>query len=425
MTAIMMAMALTLAAAEPTVTTAPASQAAIPGYDGIIRQTIDRALQQYVDAKSYEDVLVSSLELEVEGPQSLPSPEPRRTSLAYARPNRLALRTPTFSVLCDGKMLREAVNPWMQYVETPAAKELRLQDLALTKFPFFEDNGHLLVAFFLQAGKPGLGFLGNVKRLDTIRAELLNGRPGQRIIGVVQQADIRTDLVLEIWIDDKTGLFGEIIYDQTQAIRESAAKQGFKLKKYLLRCRFSDFRINEPVADDRFAMKPDPNLDKVARLTMPTSQEVQQRMTGRRAVEFAAKDLEGKKMTSADLKGRVVMLDFWSLRCGPCIMALPILQKVADKFADKPVSIIGVNTDGEAASSRASSLLKDRNIKFRQLIQTQPTLAEKYFVQGIPCSVFIDAKGTIQLIHVGMASEEHLTMVIGKLLKGENLYAKN
>ncbi len=221
MTAFIMAMVLSLAANEPPVTTglapsreaaAPASQPAIPGYDGKIRETIDRALQQYVLAKSYQDVSVSSLELELDGATAPPS-ESRKQTLAFVRPNKLVLSTPLFAIQSDGKTLREAVQLWFQYMETPAPKELRIKDISLSEFPFFEDNAHPLLSVLLRDGKSGMDFLGTVTRLDEIRAEPLDGQPGKRVVGVVQREGIHTDLVLELWFSDKTGLLGEIIYD--------------------------------------------------------------------------------------------------------------------------------------------------------------------------------------------------------------------
>lgn len=422
--AILFALSLSAVFAQPPVATAPASQPAIEGLDGKIQVVIDRALEQYATLKSYEDSLVNALVLEVDGPDQLEAPEPRVLSLAYARPDRLALSSPIFQIQSDGNTLRESVIPWFQYIESPAPKPLHERSLVLARFPFYSENTHPLFSVLTRGGKPSLDFLGRVTRLDSVKAEALDGQPGHRVIGKVHRDGIDGDLTLELWFSDKTGLLGEIIYDQTESLRAIALQQGIKLKKYLQRYRFNDVRLNEAIAEDRFALQEQPTLEKVAKLTMPTAQEMQERLRGRPAIEFTGKDLDGKPVTSADLKGRVIMLDFWSIRCGPCIMSMPTLQKVADKFADKPVSIIGVNTDGETAAVRASSILKERKISFRQLIQTEPALADKYYVQGIPCSVFIDAKGVIQMIHVGMPSEEQLTAIINKLLNGESLLAR-
>jgi thiol-disulfide isomerase/thioredoxin len=279
---------------------------------------------------------------------------------------------------------------------------------------------HLLLA----PGKPSLDFLGTITRYEQIRAEPLNGRAGKRVIGTVQPPSNGSQAVLELWFDDKTSLIGEMVIDQTKAVQPNAAARGIKVKKYLQRFRFNELRVNEPIADAKFALTNEPNLDKVDVLRMPTEEELQRRLAGRPAPEFTGTDLEGKELRSADLKGRVVLLDFWSLRCGPCIASMPTLQRVADKFADKPVSIIGINLDDASAADRITATLKERKIKFRQIVKIRPDLSRKYFVKGIPCTALIDSKGTVQDVHTGMSDERELTERITKLLKGENLYVK-
>ena len=77
---------------------------------------------------------------------------------------------------------------------------------------------------------------------------------------------------------------------------------------------------------------------------------------GKPAFEFTGKLLDGKSASLQDYKGRVLLLDFWSLGCGPCIMSMPSLQRVADKYADKSVSVVGVNLDTPAAAGRVKSM---------------------------------------------------------------------
>src|SRR5688572_28929850 len=78
----------------------------------------------------------------------------------------------------------------------------------------------------------------------------------------------------------------------------------------------------------------------------------QQELVGKPAPDFTGVDLEGKPVSLADYRGRVVMLDFWATWCGPCVQAIPHIQKVANKFADKPVTVLGINRDQPGSESR-------------------------------------------------------------------------
>jgi thiol-disulfide isomerase/thioredoxin/outer membrane lipoprotein-sorting protein len=399
-----------------TTTTAPASA---PAGANDAQAVITRALQQYQAARSYEDTVIASTEVEVEGRSDVTPPEPSPRSIAFARPARLALTTPIYRVVSDGQKLWQVVDPWWQYSESAVPSELRVSSISLSEFGFFKEMGHPLLAPLLSAETPSLDFLGKSIKFEGVQSETLDGVPGKRIRTRMIHEPARTEIPAEIWCDDANGLIGEIVYDNTKAVQ---TRPGVVVKKFIQRYRFKDVRFNQPLADDRFTFKPGEYLEKVAALKMPNGRELQERIVGKPAVDFTGKDLDGKDASLAEFKGRVLLLDFWSQRCGPCLMSMPALQRVADKYKDKPVSVVGVNLDGPSSRTAVEALLKGRNVTFRHLIQTQPSLADRYFVEGIPCMVVIDAKGIVQVVHVGMAMEENLSRQIDTLLKGENLF---
>lgn len=399
---------------------APAPAAKPPVLQGEPAAALEAAVRKYRDARTYADTVVTSWQIEFDGPAPGPLPEPTERTIVFERPNRLALTTDLWRVVCDGTKLYEAVEPWMEYRETDAPSILKVDNLALSEFPFFDDTRHPLVGVLL-GGEASPAFLGKDAALNGITDETLEGVPGRRVRGTVLHEQRRVTVPVEVWIDAATGLIGEIVYDNTEAV---GPVPGLRITKYARRYRFRDVRLDQAVADASFRFEPGPRLDKTEKLAMPTGAQLQQRMIGKPVVDFTGKDLEGKPVSLADFKDRVLLLDFWSQRCGPCIMAMPTLQKISDKYADKPVSVVGVNLDGPGAGPNVAALLKNREISFRQLLETQPSLAEQFFVQGIPFMAIIDGKGIIQAIHHGIAMEAHLTAQIDKLLGGENLFGR-
>jgi thiol-disulfide isomerase/thioredoxin len=408
-----LALALILAAAttasEPT-TTRPSSDSPTE-----IEQVVDRALKQYETARSYEDTLVVLSDIQATPP--LEAPEPAEATLAFVRPGKLAMKNSLYRVIADGEKLWEAVDVWMQYSETAAPKVLKVGDLTLSRFGFFRDGRHPLLSLLLDGDRAALDVLSEKARLTEMKPDALDGVSGKRVSGTMGPG-----VAIEIWFDDATGLIGEIVYDHTKAAQVSAP--GMNISKVVQRLSFKNRRMNEPIAEDRFAFTPDSHIDKVAVLRMPSSQELQQRLAGKPAPSFSGKYLDGRTASADDFKGRVLLLNFWSLNCGPCIMSMPIVQKVTEKYADKPVSVIGVNLDGPPAASHVVEMIRNQKVSYRQLIETKPSLAEKYFVEGIPCMVLVDGKGTIQSVRLGMADERDLSSKIDKLLKGENLFGK-
>lgn len=399
-------------ATQPTAGT-PASTPADAA--GEIAQLIDRAMRQYASAQSYEDTATISTRIEADPPMEIPDPAP--VTLAFVRPNKLALGSEQYRVVADGRKLFEAMDVWMEYSEAAAPDVLKLKSFTLNEFPFFRDGKHPLLGLILEGDRTALDVLNGKAQLTAVKPDTLDGRPGRRVTGTAGPGNL---MDVEVWFDDQRGLLGEIIHDHTRMVQ--ANSNGLKIRKAVQRMRFDKVRLNEPIPDDRFGFTPSAHLSKTTKLRMPTGQELQRRLVGKPAVAFTGKLLSGKTAGLDDYRGRVLMLDFWSLGCGPCIMSMPILQRVADKYAAKPVSIIGVNLDPPAAVQRVTDLLKTRGIKFEHFTETRPALAQKYFVEGIPFAVLIDGKGIVQAVHVGMADERRLSEEIDKLLEGKNLH---
>jgi thiol-disulfide isomerase/thioredoxin len=133
----------------------------------------------------------------------------------------------------------------------------------------------------------------------------------------------------------------------------------------------------------------------------------------------------GKALTGKDLKGKVVLIDFWAIWCGPCIATFPHLRDWQEKYSDKGLVIIGLtrkyNYTWNADTGRASKV-KDENTteqehemlahfaKHHQLkhvfgIQMDRAISDYYGVTGIPQVVVIDRKGKVRLIRVGSGDQ--------------------
>jgi peroxiredoxin len=121
------------------------------------------------------------------------------------------------------------------------------------------------------------------------------------------------------------------------------------------------------------------------------------KVVGKPAAAFETKDMDGKPVKLADLKGKVVVLDFWYRGCGWCIKAMPQMNALAEDFKGKPVAIFGMNTDPREEDARF--VIEKMALKYPTLKAIG--LPEKFGVQGFPTLIVIDQQGKVHDLHVG------------------------
>ena len=127
---------------------------------------------------------------------------------------------------------------------------------------------------------------------------------------------------------------------------------------------------------------------------------------GTSAPDFVAKGKDGAAIKLSDLKGKVVVLDFWASWCGPCMASMPHTQSVADKLQKEglPVVFLAVD-DGEPSDGFNSWITKTGPtypaLTFAYSPQEAHVSTKLYNVTGIPTQYVIDARGAIRASFVG------------------------
>lgn len=121
--------------------------------------------------------------------------------------------------------------------------------------------------------------------------------------------------------------------------------------------------------------------------------------SGGPAKDFTLKANNGKNIRLSDLRGQVVMLNFWASWCGPCRQEMPLLDKLYKKYSSAGFSLLGVNV--EADPKEADALLKEIPVSFPVLYDTTSKVSEAYKVDAMPSSVLIDCDGKVSYLHKG------------------------
>src|SRR5262249_25407970 len=143
------------------------------------------------------------------------------------------------------------------------------------------------------------------------------------------------------------------------------------------RYEFTIARLNEQVADTLFAFIPPADTKEVEELNSPFRPPKRANWTGRDALAFTLKDLDGNPTDFQGLKGKVVLLDFWASWCGPCVAELPHIEQIHRDFKDKGLTVLGIN-DEEVQVAR--EFVKQKNYTFTTLFDEGKAVARQYEV---------------------------------------------
>lgn len=125
------------------------------------------------------------------------------------------------------------------------------------------------------------------------------------------------------------------------------------------------------------------------------------------APEFNLPSRAGKSVALKDLRGQVVMINFWATWCGPCRQEMPLLEQMHRKYQPMGFTLLGVNVEPD--SSGAEGWLKQTPVSFPILFDRENRVSKLYNVSGMPSSVLIDRKGNVRYLHRGYRAGDENT----------------
>jgi peroxiredoxin len=120
---------------------------------------------------------------------------------------------------------------------------------------------------------------------------------------------------------------------------------------------------------------------------------------GKTAPDFAAKSDGGRNVRLSELRGQVVLINFWASWCGPCRQELPLLGKIYSQYRNAGFVLLAVNVDDDRKA--AESMLKRLDLKIPTLFDGSKSVAKLYGVDTMPATLVIDRDGRVRYVHRG------------------------
>ena len=122
----------------------------------------------------------------------------------------------------------------------------------------------------------------------------------------------------------------------------------------------------------------------------------------------------GARLDLSSLQGRPVILDFWATWCGPCRMEAPILERVAQRYKDRGLVVVGVNTAD--APGRAGPVAAKLGLSYPIVFDAGKDVGDAYGVESLPTLVIVGRDGQVKAVRTGLVDEASLEALIAQSL---------
>ena len=146
-------------------------------------------------------------------------------------------------------------------------------------------------------------------------------------------------------------------------------------------------------ADARLFQLPSNDLREVKELSKWNAVRIRNELAGKAAPDLAVTDLQGKPVTLSALKGRTVLLDFWTTWCPPCRADAPALHNLYRKYGDEDLTVVSFSVDEDRKI--VEHFLKEHPVDYSVVLTTENELPRPYQVGVLPTYMIIDRDGTL------------------------------
>ena len=363
------------------------------------RKAIERVVERYRSLVSYR--LEGQATTEVGGAQGV---NQSATSVRFVvkRPGLVASEVAngrlTTRIVADGESLWTAVPELMQYqVQSMAAVRAATDSAGLARqLDPADDYARLL------EGVTAVRALGR-DTVRTTRGVVTCERYALTVANAQAEAQGVTLMPRVLWVDPASRM---VLLDSVR-MEQNNAQLGRVHSVNITRMVVAE--ADPALASDTFRYRPVGDLRRVRHFVQTTPEL--SAMEGQPAHDFTLEALGGSKPVKlSDLKGKVVLLDFWATWCGPCRGWLPIVAKAHRTYAAKGLVVYAVNE--RETEPKVRDYLAKQKLDIPVLMDLSGTVGGPYRADSIPLTVVVGRDGNVVRVLLGLHAEDDLHDVL-------------
>ncbi len=290
-----------------------------------------------------------------------------------------------------------------QYLFVPKRKLYITAKAAQTRADFSKSPSRASAAIGQQ--NPGLLFALSENAATALLTDatdvskLPDEKIGQQSFTALNVKKPRNEQV--VLIDSSTHLVRQIRVDIAKTLAADGAPN---VKSATLTFDYGTVTPNADVKPEQFAWTPPEGALDAAKMKDPGDSAVQA-MVGKPAPDFTLKGMDDKDVSLKDLKGSVVVIDFWATWCPPCRKGLPHLDKLYQDNKEAGLKVFALNQREE--KDKVSEFITKTKLAIPVLLDSEGETGEAYKVNGIPQTVLIGKDGLVKKVIVGFDPESN------------------
>jgi thiol-disulfide isomerase/thioredoxin len=132
--------------------------------------------------------------------------------------------------------------------------------------------------------------------------------------------------------------------------------------------------------------------------------------------DFSLRSLQGQPLSSADLDGKVVLVDFWATWCQPCKKEMPGYEKLVDRYGSRGLAVVGFKSDVMRDMEDPLQFAKKIGVKYPLVVATEDLTQKFGGIVGLPTTMLYDRQGILRMKVVGFEYTDTIESALKPLL---------